>query len=234
MQDGFFNKIAESLSVERLGSYGQRDQADQCTILARYLWNMAVCESLYSPLQLCEVGLRNAIHQRLTELYGPAWYESPDFSITDWGRYEVEKAKAKLIGQNVQSSPASIVAELQFGFWTHLFQDHYESRTDFLPRSIKHVFLNLPKSQHNRKQIKRTLDDIRDLRNKVFHHERVVHWTDLKDKHQIMLEVIRWTGSELHELAVTLDRFTPIYSAGIDPWKEKIRQHWPAAPGDLK
>jgi hypothetical protein len=45
-----------------------------------------------------------------------------------------------------------------------------------------------------------------------------------------MLEVIRWTGSELHELAVTLDRFTPVYSAGIDPWKDKIRQHWPATP----
>jgi hypothetical protein len=63
MQDDFFEHLASSLSVERLSSYRARDGADECTTLARYLWNLAVCESLYSPIQLCEVSLRNTLHR---------------------------------------------------------------------------------------------------------------------------------------------------------------------------
>ena len=55
MQVEFFQQVSSALSVERLSSYGRQDSADQETILARYLWNLAVCESLYSSVQLCEV-----------------------------------------------------------------------------------------------------------------------------------------------------------------------------------
>jgi|GEM_PF-3516013 hypothetical protein len=119
MQVEFFQRISESLSVERLSSYGRLDAATPETILARYLWNLAICESLYSPVQLCEVSLRN----------------------------------------------------------------------------------------------------------QIFHHERVIHWKDLKAKHTLMLEVIRWSSNELHELAYNLDRFTEIHSAGIEPWKDQIQHH---------
>ncbi len=70
MQDGFYEKVSNALSVERLGAYGQ-DGADQCTVLARYLWNMALCETLYSSLQLCEIGLRNSLHRALTTVKRP-------------------------------------------------------------------------------------------------------------------------------------------------------------------
>jgi len=53
------------LAEERLASYGG-DGADAPTQLARYLWNMALCESLYSPLQLAEIALRNHLHEALT------------------------------------------------------------------------------------------------------------------------------------------------------------------------
>ena len=43
--------------------------ADPCATLARYLLNMALCESLYSPLQLCEIALRNAMNEELREEY---------------------------------------------------------------------------------------------------------------------------------------------------------------------
>ena len=55
---------------------------------------MVICESLYSPLQLFEVGLRNAIHNRLKCLFGDNWYENSNFKLTDWGTDEVDKAKA--------------------------------------------------------------------------------------------------------------------------------------------
>ena len=61
VQAAFFQQVAGALSVERLESYGA-DEVSPTVTLARYLLNMALCESLYSPLQLCEVALRNSHH----------------------------------------------------------------------------------------------------------------------------------------------------------------------------
>ena len=226
MQEEFYKKIQTILSVERLGSYGEKDNAEQCTVLSRYLWNMAICESLYSPLQLFEVGLRNAIHNRLKCLFGDNWYEDSAFPLTDWGAVEVDKVKKKIFKHRKIETPGLVISELQFGFWTHMFEHHYEDKTKFLPKSIKYVFPGLSKSKHNRKNIKYTLEEIRGLRNKVFHHERIVYWQDLVEKHKTILEVIRWMSPELYEMALALDRFTEIYEQGINPWIEKIRYHW--------
>ena len=227
MQDDFFEHLASSLSVERLSSYRARDGADECTTLARYLWNLAVCESLYSPIQLCEVSLRNTLHRYLSDQFNERWFDSGSLRLTPWGIREVERAKEKLHKLKRSHEPGRVVAELTFGFWTHLFQPDYVQPNAFLPKGIKHIFPYLEKSRHRPKQIKRDLDSIRDLRNRVFHHERVVHWEDLQAKHQRMLDIIRWSSPKLHELAGTLDRFTDIYTAGIDPGKMKIQPHWP-------
>ena len=227
MQEEFYKKIQKILSVERLESYGKKDNADQCTVLSRYLWNMAICESLYSPLQLFEVGLRNAIHNRLKCLFGDNWYENSNFKLTDWGTDEVDKAKEKIKKHRKLETPGLVISELQFGFWTHMFEHHYEDNTKFLPKSIKFIFPRLPKSEHKRKNIKRILEEIRELRNKVFHHERIIYWQDLDKKHKTIIEVISWISPELYEMAVALDRFTEINDKGIDPWIEKIRYHWP-------
>lgn len=227
MQVEFFQKISDGLSVERLNSYGKMDAARPETILARYLWNLAVCESLYPPVQLCEVSLRNTLHLYLTNQFGERWFDSKSLKLTVWGAAEVARAKEKLRKMKRDDSPGRIVAELTFGFWTHLFQSDYIGPKGFLPQGIKAIFPNLEKSMHKPKQLKQQLDRIRDLRNRIFHHERVIHWKDLKEKHTQMLEVIRWSSCELYELAYTLDRFTKIHAAGIEPWKAQIQHHWP-------
>ena len=68
---------------------------------------------------------------------------------------------------------------------------------------------------------------IRDLRNRVFHHERIIHWTDLDAQHAAILEVTGWISPELCAVASVLDRFTAIRQQGLQPWLEKIQQHWP-------
>ena len=68
---------------------------------------------------------------------------------------------------------------------------------------------------------------IRDLRNRVFHHERIIHWTDLDAQHAGLLEVIQWACPELAQLTVALDRYKNIRQQGLNPWLEKIRLHWP-------
>lgn len=68
---------------------------------------------------------------------------------------------------------------------------------------------------------------VRQLRNRVFHHERILHWKTLEQQHLDLLELIKWISPELEEAAVALDRFKTIRSDGLRPWREKIRSNWP-------
>ncbi|MBI2498596.1 MAG: hypothetical protein HYV75_11975, partial [Opitutae bacterium] len=155
------------------------------------------------------------------------WYDAAAFPLTGWGHTEVTKAKEKIFVAGHEITPGRVVAELQFGFWTSLFEAHYEGRCGFLPVGIRYLFPRLPKSQHNRKGLKRTLEEIRVLRNRVFHHERIVHWVDLETRHRSILDVIGWISPELLEMATALDRFSRIRGEGLSPWIEKIKTHWP-------
>ena len=228
MQEPFYQKLEVALSEERLSAYKQ-DGAGSCTVMARYLLNIAVCESLYSPLGMCEIALRNAIHTAMSSFYGQStWYDVAELS--PWGYSQVGEAKQKIARSGKTVGPGRVVAELHFGFWTSLFEDHYERQTRFLPRGIKKVFPGLPKSLHNRKNIKARLEQIRQLRNRVFHHERIIHWNDLLCQHARIVETIAWISPELSDMALKLDRVLEIHKAGIDPWIAKLRNHWPAKP----
>jgi hypothetical protein len=75
MNPVFFQQVESILSPERLDAYRQ-DGAAPAITLARYLWNMALCEALYSPLQIAEIALRNALHGCLSTRFGGAgWYD---------------------------------------------------------------------------------------------------------------------------------------------------------------
>jgi hypothetical protein len=228
MQEDFYKKLEAALSSERLSAYGQ-DNPGPCIVMARYLWNIAICETLYSPLQMCELALRNAIHAAMTACYGQlGWYDMVDLAA--WGYSQVDEAKQRIAKAGKPVTPGRVVAELHFGFWTSLFEDHYERRTKFLPKGIKKVFPGMPKSQHKRKGIKARLEQIRQLRNRVFHHERIIHWKDLPDQHAHIIETLGWISPELSEMTLKLDRFLNTYKAGIDPWIAQLRNHWPAKP----
>ncbi len=228
MQQEFYKKLCSVLSDERLSTYGQ-DDPGSAIIMARYLWNIALCEKLYSPLQMCEVALRNAIHSAMTDFYGQKkWYDAID--LTAWGYKQVGNAKQKIAKAGKQVTPGRVISELHFGFWTSMFEDHYERETRFLPRGIKKVFPELAKSLHNRKKLKARLEQIRQLRNRVFHHERIIHWKDLQAQHGRIIETISWISPELSEMALKLDRFLETHEAGIAPWIAELRNHWPAKP----
>jgi hypothetical protein len=74
-----------------------------------------------------------------------------------------------------------------------------------------------------------SLEKIRDLRNRIFHHESIIHWKDLDDQHDLILEIIGWVSPNMREMALMLDRYRRIRSEGLRPWIERISQNWPTA-----
>ncbi len=225
MNPAFFQSLETILAPERLDAYRQ-DRVPPATTLARYLWNMALCESLYSPLQMAEIALRNSLHQFLTaRCQTTAWYDLIT-GLPQWQMDQLADARQKLAANGKVITPGRMVAELHFGFWTGFFNKAH-ARTGLGHALAGQALPHAPRAERDLRKLDARWKRIRDLRNRVFHHERIIHWTDLDAQHTAILEVIRWTSPELQQMAVVLDRFTTIRQQGLDPWLDKIRNHWP-------
>ena len=89
---------------------------------ALYLYglNTAISESLYTPLQMLEVTMRNRFHMILSESLGDEWFERPEFFANRRQIDQLEKAKEKIRKAGKPLSVGRIVAELTLGFWTAL------------------------------------------------------------------------------------------------------------------
>lgn len=91
-----------------------------------------------------------------------------------------------------------------------------------------------PKKQRDIISQRNRWNQVRTLRNSVFHHERIIHWKDLSGRHYHLVEALGWLSPELKEMAEKLDRFEKVHSENIHPWSEKIRDHWPKEVIDEK
>ena len=67
--------------------------------------------------------------------------------------------------------------------------------------------------------MQKNLAEIRFLRNRIAHHERISHWTDLEQKHNLILDFIRWMSQDMHKIAIRNDTFETVYKNGIAPFK---------------
>jgi len=226
MNPVFFQQIEGILHTERIDAYRQ-DGADAKLTLARYSLNMALSESLYPGLQFSEIALRNSIHHSLTARCGTdAWYDSPAAKLTSWQMDRVVDAKQALQNFGKQVTPGRMVAELNFGFWTGFFNKAH-GQTGIGHHLAKTAFLHAPTNERNLIRLGVRWKEIRDLRNRVFHHERILHWKDLDARHQAIFEIIAWMSPQLHNLAKVIDRFAAIRLEGLTPWLSKLQNRWP-------
>lgn len=71
----YLSLVEQAISSERLRPYRRSPQEADVAVHARYLWNVALSEALYPPLQALEVALRNGIHAAATGAFGSAtWF----------------------------------------------------------------------------------------------------------------------------------------------------------------
>lgn len=220
MTPSTFPQIEAALHTERLDAYRQ-DGADEKTALARYALNMALAEALYPALQFAEIALRNAIHESFTARFGaPDWYHTST-SLLLWQSTKVQEAKRGLQKLKKPTSPGRIVAELNFGFWTGFFNKAH-NRTGLSHHIAKTVFSHAPKPERNAAKLDARWLAIRDLRNRVFYHERILHWKDLDQRHLNIAQITAWISPELANYAKSLDRFAAVRNAGLGPWLKQI------------
>ena len=216
-------ELESTLSPERLGTYARAAPGEDREQAVRlYIWNVALSAAFYGVLQGLEVTLRNAMHNRLSASYGPAWYENPRTGLDDGGVRRVVRLKMHLEQSGRQYvTAAQMVAGLSFGFWVSLLGNggriaelnrraNYEM-TLWRP-ALRSAFPHV--RSLNRKQAHAALDGLRILRNRIAHHEPIFN-RDHMDDYRLALEVTGWISPATREW---LDRHNRVRAILDAPW----------------
>ena len=206
-----FQKLERVLSKPRFDSYKQQGQNNSDAFYT-YLWNTMLCEALYAPFQILEVGVRNAIHSEIGKNFKDSeWLKNENAFLHDMERAAVREAKLSLNKRMSNQNEPELVAEMSFGFWTSLLDTRYET---LWHQIIVETFPHVPRAKRTRGEISKRMNAARRLRNAAFHHHSIWHWKDLQDQHHGIRELIRWICPSLDEMAYRIDRFPKIFRLG--------------------
>lgn len=162
-----------------------------------HVWSTGVSAAFCGPLQGLEVTPRNAMHRRLTDRYGGAWYDNGRAGLDRGAKERIASARTELAREVHGDDPHRMVVALSFGFWVSLlgpggrFDDgrkaNYEM-TLWRP-ALRGAFAHCDKL--NRKQAHRPLNALRTLHNPIAHHEPIFT-RDLIRDHERIFEVAGW------------------------------------------
>ncbi|KQQ87280.1 Abi family protein [Massilia sp. Leaf139] len=204
--------LERHFSPARLGRYRAFCGGDEAKAASAYVNNMLLAEAMMPMLGVLEIALRNGIHRRMSALYKRAdWWEAwSGDQVFAWQTKEVANAKNKLQRRAETATPDKVVAELAFGFWSSLFNGIFQT---VLWKDLRLVFPRCPKAERQRHTISSALNQICDLRNRVFHHEQLLWLTpSLIAMHAKGMEVIGWLDPELVLWLEQYDRLPTIWA----------------------
>lgn len=223
----YLEQLITSTSSERLEAY-RPSNGDNKDMIETYLWNIGLSEALYPTLQAVEIALRNNIYAAGVRFYGDSmWFANPSvLTLQSLQRQQLDSARRDLERAGKSVTVGRLIAELGFGFWTSLFNRPYERHLWAPPNLelLSMVFPNVSRSFRSRNKIAKRLNDIRRLRNRVFHHEPVwnLGMPNLKTRHSQVVETIGWLSMAVKETTQLIDRFDTVHSRENSPYRDEI------------
>ena len=197
--------IIDGISKERLEKYLIASSGDNAKALSLYELNTRVSEAFYTPIQGFEILLRNSIHKSLSKDYGVDWLTSGKISLEFFQRDAILKTLDK---SKIVLTIPKMIAELNLGFWTSLFSRKYE---ELWRHNLRHVFKQTP-TPLRRKEILKQLNTIRELRNRIAHHEPIFH-RELYEEHQSIINIIGLICPYTQEWIIKESRFNDVYQS---------------------
>jgi len=205
-----FSSLQDAISPARLRPYQQAGD-DEADTIARYLWNAALCESFYAPLQHLEVTLRNNLHEQIAGFKrDPLWLDENTPWLATEQANAVSEAKTKLARQGKPLTTGHLIAELPFSFWTGLLRAEYEQ--NLWPRLVVRVFPGFPPNQRARAALSRRLNDLRHLRNHIFHHEPLWNRPRLGAEYEEIIETIGWMNPAMKRIIRATETFPHVFA----------------------
>lgn len=178
--------LERTISRARLEKYLIEMKGDLDAALELYEYNIRVSEAFYTPLQNLEICLRNTIDQCMSGVYGADWFHNGVAGLTMDAQNEVLAAYQEL-GDQENTPPGAVIAELKFAFWVGLLAPKYDST---LWR--KALYRGFQKTGGKRRSdVHGRFNAIRRFRNRIAHHEPIFN-KDLRLAHDEIMEAIGW------------------------------------------
>lgn len=166
-----------SISEARFARYLKAGNGDQLLAIKLYHWNALLSQSMYLPLQMWEIALRNKLNQFLIWKYNQSWpYDQRALrTFTRNDNRRLQETKDRFDPQRLarQVPTDAIVADLSAGFWVSLVTKSYD-----IPFSWRYNLSRiLPYADGlDRASVSTMSDRLLDLRNRVAHHEPILHF----------------------------------------------------------
>jgi hypothetical protein len=237
-----FRSLEPLLSADRVQAFRGKTSDPDRLVLARYAYNIALCESLYPLLHMLEVTLRNALWRGVANRHpGTGVLNLTTGRLDSWldqdpamnpvlhesQRTLVDEAKRSVVKDRRPLTEGRLIAELKFGFWTSLFSHRYgdfsPSQPRLWPSLFPAVFPNLDTAKFGRSDVDDRLRRIRLLRNRAFHHEPL--WQrKLRLDEQEILETIGWISVEAREFAAAQSRVTMVVKESVSAYERFVKE----------
>lgn len=187
--DNSLSHIVATLTRARLSKYLKVTDNDVQRALHLYILNTKISAAVMADLHYIEIALRNKFDRVLAEKFGQNWFENSDFlsllSKRPYSETSLKKAKdaaGKHWPKNKALPWGKVIAELTFGFWLQLTDSNLEHEL-WVPCLYKAF---APRKAPKRSIFNQQLENLRQLRNRVAHHEPIFHLDLLYSYHCIM------------------------------------------------
>ena len=221
-------QLRAAISPERLDAFHLAGD-DDAAVLARYAWNLALGMAFTPVLHLFEVTLRNAIDGAGHRVVGvparhggvPSWLDAVPSVLHPTQEQAVGAAREELRRRGKQRSAGRLIAELNLGFWMHMFDPFYDQGAGrhgrglllWTTANLKTAFPNVPAAGRTREAIRNRVDAIRRFRNRVSHHEPIFA-LDLVAIHAEVTAALRWMNADAARAVECFDRVRAVHAAG--------------------
>ncbi len=140
-----------------------------------YSWNGKISAALLLPLHICEVVTRNTVHRALASVYGERWPWNRNFELSLPNPSRGYNSRADLMNSRRNKvNTGKVIPELKFVFWQKAFTKRFDDR--LWNHQLLNLFPNHPAEMtvsELRLDISNSLESIRNLRNRIAHHEPI-------------------------------------------------------------
>lgn len=201
--------IKQALSKARMSTYeNNSDTLENAFIL--YQKNFDISGSFLPVLHICEVVIRNGVSDALEQLYGKNWAWSTSFLQSLPNPKKGYNPTTDL--KNASSGKkhiGDVIADLKFVFWQKMFTRRHDSR--LWDKYLDDIFPNIngfSTIKEKRGYLHNELESIRNLRNRIAHHEPIIFHRNLKDDYNSIINIIRFRCLETYSWVEKTQKIT--------------------------
>ena len=213
MDDRSIAALIHALSPARISRYEAYSGTFGAHYIELYHYNILVAQEINFSLSILEVVLRNRINWIFVHKYGFDWPYSDRLLRTLRDRHAADIVEVRDRQQTnrglARVDHGMVVADLPLGFWVSLFAMKYQVSLGWRPDgNLRRIFPN--DTPTDLVALHSALDRLRILRNRIAHHEPILH-LDLPHLHGTVMALLSAMCRDTADFVAARCRFFEVW-----------------------